>query len=113
MSYGHVDQDRMLNATQRLDEATDQIEQSNAILEDTVGVEMDSLQELRRQREVISSDKDTLDKVNIDLDTSNKTLKGMLRRAITNKIFLCVIIIVFLVIIGLVIYFGFFFFKKD
>lgn len=110
MSTGNDDQDRMMQNTQRLDDATLDLEESNAILEDTIGVEMDSLQELRRQREVIEKSNDRLTNIDGNVQKADKTLSGMLRRAITNKIFLCIIVLIFIVIIGVVIYLGFFVF---
>ncbi|EKE42900.1 hypothetical protein ENUP19_0320G0004 [Entamoeba nuttalli] len=110
--YDNSHQDRMLNATQKLEDATFDIEMSNAILEDTISTEMDSVQELKRQREVLEDDNRKLDRIDGHLDESNKTLKRMLYRAITNKIFLIIMAIVFLIIIGVVIYLGFFVFKK-
>ena len=101
--FGQTDQDRMSNLTLQLDDATLDLQNANAILDDTIGVEMDALNELRRQREVLENDKDKLDRTNSHLDVGEKTLKGMLHRAICNKIFLIIIVLVLVLIIALII----------
>ena len=112
-NFGQTDQERMLGLTEQLDEATLDLQNANAILDDTIGVEMDALQELRRQKEVLEKDKDSLDRTNNQLDIGDKTLKGMLYRAICNKIFLFLVAVILIIIIGVVIFLGFFVFGKD
>ena len=109
--YGESDRERMSNITMQLDYATNDLEMTNAILEDTLSTEMDSLQELRRQREVLENANSSLDRTNNELDKGDKTLKDMLYRAICNKIFLIIMALVLVVIIGVVVFVGFFAFK--
>ena len=98
------DQERMSNLTTQLDDATLDLQNANALIDDTINLEMDSLQELRRQKEVLEKDKDSLDRTNTHLDVGEKTLKNMLTRAICNKIFLiCVAVILVIVILIIII----------
>lgn len=99
---------KLMSATDKLNGATFELERSNAILDETISIQMDSLNELKRNREVLESDNAKLDSVSANLNMANRTLKNMLRRAITNKILLAVIAFIILIIILTLVYYRLF-----
>ncbi|ELP85398.1 hypothetical protein EIN_086800 [Entamoeba invadens IP1] len=81
----------MTESTNKLEKATQYIEESNNTLDDIVTLEMDSLSDLEQQKEILQKDKDILDAINNDLDTSNTYLKKMWMRVLSNKLIICLV----------------------
>lgn len=98
----------LLQGTESLNNASQSIERSQRIAEETDQIGTDIIEELGQQREQLDRTKSRLENTGENLSRSRKILRAMSRRLMTNKLLLAVIILMELGILGAVIYLKFF-----
>lgn len=94
-------QDILRNINQRVDRTEVICRESEVIGTETLG-------ELANQRESLRRTNERITEANRDLDSTNKNLRYIYLKIATNKILLCLIIVMELVIIALQLYLKFF-----
>ncbi|ELT95070.1 hypothetical protein CAPTEDRAFT_161960 [Capitella teleta] len=99
---------RLMQGSQILQGTTDSISRSHQIAAETDMVATDVIDELGTQRESLIRTRDRLHETDENLSKSNKILKGMAKRVMTNKMILVVIILLEMAILGGVVYWKFF-----
>jgi vesicle transport through interaction with t-SNAREs protein 1 len=97
-------QDRYADTTQKLASHSELIRESTRSVEATIGVAQDAMVELDRQGSVIDHAGSRLGDVDANLSRAGRILRGMVRRAMTNKLIMVVIILVLLAGIALTVY---------
>jgi vesicle transport through interaction with t-SNAREs protein 1 len=97
--------ERILQATSRLDQTGDRIREGKRTLLDTEELGVSILQDLHRQRDVISSARETIHGADDTLSKSRKILSNMGRRILQNKLLMYGIIGMLVLAIALVAYF--------
>ncbi|QIW97680.1 hypothetical protein AMS68_003198 [Peltaster fructicola] len=90
---------QLLSGTDRLERSSGRLRESQRIALETEDVGRNTLADLARQRETIENTHRTLLESEGYTDTSNKTLRGMARRMVTNKIVTIAIITVLVILI--------------
>lgn len=98
----------LLQGTESLNNATQSIERSKRIANETEQIGTDIIEELGEQREQLDRTRNRLVDTGENLSRSRKILRAMSRRLVTNKLLLGVIILMELAILGGVIYLKFF-----
>ncbi|KAK3713775.1 t-SNARE VTI1 [Vermiconidia calcicola] len=90
---------QLLSGTDRLERSSGRLRESQRVALETEDIGRNTLADLSRQRETIEHTRGTLLESEGYTDRSNKTLKGMARRMITNKIVTIAIITVLVILI--------------
>ncbi|KAK3721804.1 t-SNARE VTI1 [Vermiconidia calcicola] len=90
---------QLLSGTDRLERSSGRLRESQRVVLETEDIGRNTLADLSRQRETIEHTRGTLLESEGYTDRSNKTLKGMARRMITNKIVTIAIITVLVILI--------------
>ncbi|RKP11225.1 t-SNARE [Piptocephalis cylindrospora] len=103
-SLSHDQRDRLLGGTQRLQDSSRRLEESNRLALDTETLGIGILGDLRAQREQIQHTRSTLQEADSYVDRAQRTLKGMARRMVTNRLISIAIILVLVALIILVFY---------
>ncbi|KAM9341626.1 vesicle transport through interaction with t-SNAREs homolog 1B [Symphorus nematophorus] len=98
----------LLQGTEALNNASQSIERSQRIANETEQIGTDIIEELGEQREQLDRTRNRLVNTGENLGRSRKILRAMARRVVTNKLLLGVIIIMELAILGAVVYLKFF-----
>ncbi|XP_052770210.1 vesicle transport through interaction with t-SNAREs homolog 1B-like [Mya arenaria] len=98
---------RLVQGTQSLNRASESIARSHQIAAETDQVGTEIIDELGRQREVLTRTRGRLHDTDDNLGKSRKILKTMAMRVMTNKMILIVVILLELGILGLIVYFRF------
>lgn len=98
----------LLQGTEALNNASQSIERSQRIANETEQIGTDIIEELGEQREQLDRTRNRLVNTGENLGRSRKILRSMARRLVTNKLLLAVIILMELAILGAVIYLKFF-----
>ncbi|XP_070698544.1 vesicle transport through interaction with t-SNAREs homolog 1B [Pempheris klunzingeri] len=98
----------LLQGTEALNNASQSIERSQRIANETEQIGTDIIEELGEQREQLDRTRNRLVNTGENLSRSRKILRAMSRRLMTNKLLLGVIILMELAILGAVIYLKFF-----
>lgn len=98
---------RLLQGVASLNRTSESIARSHQIAAETDQVGTEIIDELGRQREVLVRTKDRLHDTDANLGKSNKILKTMAMRVMTNKMILIVIMLIELGILGGGIYWKF------
>ncbi|KAH3850852.1 vesicle transport through interaction with t-SNAREs homolog 1B-like isoform X1 [Dreissena polymorpha] len=98
---------RLIQGTQSLNRTSESIARSQQIAAETDQVGVEIIDELGRQREVLTRTKGRLQDTDAELGKSRKILKTMAMRIMTNKMILIVIILLELGILGLIVYLRF------
>ncbi|XP_051244255.1 vesicle transport through interaction with t-SNAREs homolog 1B [Dicentrarchus labrax] len=98
----------LLQGTDSLNNASQSIERSQRIANETEQIGTDIIEELGEQREQLDRTRNRLVNTGENLSRSRKILRAMARRLVTNKLLLGVIILMELAILGAVIYLKFF-----
>uniref|UniRef100_A0A671YJ95 Vesicle transport through interaction with t-SNAREs 1B n=1 Tax=Sparus aurata TaxID=8175 RepID=A0A671YJ95_SPAAU len=98
----------LLQGTDSLNSASQSIERSQRIANETEQIGTDIIEELGEQREQLDRTRNRLVNTGENLSRSRKILRAMSRRLVTNKLLLGVIILMELAILGGVIYVKFF-----
>uniref|UniRef100_W5NA16 Vesicle transport through interaction with t-SNAREs 1B n=1 Tax=Lepisosteus oculatus TaxID=7918 RepID=W5NA16_LEPOC len=98
----------LLQGTESLNRATQSLERSHGIAAETDQVGTDIIEELGEQRDQLDRTRDRLVHTGENLSRSQKILRSMSRRLMTNKLLLSVIILMELGILGAVVYLKFF-----
>lgn len=103
-SLSHDQRDRLLGGTQRLQDSSRRLEEANRMALDTETLGIGILGDLRAQREQIQHTRSTLNEADSYVDRAQRTLKGMARRMVTNRLISIAIILVLVALIILVFY---------
>lgn len=90
-----------------LRDVNERVNRAEVICRESEGIATDTLGELSQQRESLARTRDRLTDANRELDSTNKNLKRIHLRLATNKLLLCSIILMEVVIIGLQLYLKF------
>ncbi|TKS87110.1 Vesicle transport through interaction with t-SNAREs -like protein 1B [Collichthys lucidus] len=98
----------LLQGTESLNNASQSIERSQRIANETEQIGTDIIEELGEQREQLDRTRNRLVNTGENLSRSRKILRAMARRVVTNKLLLGVIILMELAILGAVVYLKFF-----
>ncbi|KAM6968677.1 vesicle transport through interaction with t-SNAREs homolog 1B [Tautogolabrus adspersus] len=98
----------LLQGTEALNNASQSIERSQRIANETEQIGTDIIEELGEQREQLDRTRNRLVHTGENLGRTRKILRSMARRLVTNKLLLAVIILMELAILGAVIYLKFF-----
>ncbi|KAG8013123.1 Vesicle transport through interaction with t-SNAREs-like protein 1B [Nibea albiflora] len=98
----------LLQGTESLNNASQSIERSQRIANETEQIGTDIIEELGEQREQLDRTRNRLVNTGENLSRSRKILRAMARRLVTNKLLLGVIILMELAILGAVVYLKFF-----
>nr|XP_046269389.1 vesicle transport through interaction with t-SNAREs homolog 1B [Scatophagus argus] len=98
----------LLQGTESLNNASQSIERSQRIANETEQIGTDIIEELGEQREQLDRTRNRLVNTGENLSRSRKILRSMSRKLMTNKLLLGVIILMELAILGAVIYLKFF-----
>lgn len=96
---------RVLQSTSKLNDTSARLDHIMRLNAENEQMGADVLNNLQLQREQIIRSKENLDATNTSLTRSNRTIGRMMRRVITNKIIIAIIILVLLAAIGLILYF--------
>ncbi|BFZ06934.1 hypothetical protein BsWGS_09973 [Bradybaena similaris] len=99
---------KLLQGHQSLQRASDSIARSHQIAAETDQIGVEIIDELGEQRETLLRTKGRLEETDANLGKSRLILKGMAKRMMTNKLILCVIILIELGILAGVVYWKFF-----
>lgn len=86
---------------------TAKLEQAQGILSETEDIGINVIDTMQQQRESILRSTAKAESTNALTDVARGILRGMQRSAITNKFLLAGIILVLLLAIGVVVYFGY------
>ena len=85
----------------------DSVNRSEALCRETETIAQETLGELAHQRDALGRTRDRIIEANTELDSTNKDLKYLHRRIVSNKLLLCSIILMEVIIIGLQLYLKF------
>jgi len=83
------------------------VNRAEIICRESETIAQDTLGELANQRDALTRTRDRVTGANEELDVTNKNLKYIYMRTVTNKVLLCSIILMELIIIGLQLYLKF------
>lgn len=83
------------------------VTRSEVICRESETIAKETLEELAHQRESLGRTRDRILDANTELNSTNKNLKYMHLRIVTNKLLLCSIILMEVIIIGLQLYLKF------
>lgn len=95
---------RLLAGTQRLEDSSRRLQESQRVAIETETIGAGILTDLHSQREQIVNTRNTLMEADSYVDKSMRTLKGMARRIMTNKIITAAIIAILILLILFVLY---------
>ncbi|TRY86816.1 hypothetical protein DNTS_020535 [Danionella cerebrum] len=98
----------LIQGTESLNNASKSIERSQQIAAETDRIGTDIIEELGEQRDQLDRTRDRLVNTGENLSRSRKIMRAMLRRVVTNKLLLSIIIIMELAILAGVVYLKFF-----
>lgn len=98
----------LLQGTESLNNASQSIERSQRLANETEQIGTEIIEELGEQREQLDRTRNRLVNTGENLSRSRKILRAMSRRLVTNKLLLGVIILMELAILGAVVYLKFF-----
>ncbi|CAG12315.1 unnamed protein product [Tetraodon nigroviridis] len=110
-SKGHISRSQralLLQGTEARNNASQSIERSQRIANETEQIGTDIIEELGEQREQLDRTRGRLVNTGENLSRSRKILRSISRRLVTNKLLLAVIILMELAILGAVVYLKFF-----
>jgi vesicle transport through interaction with t-SNAREs protein 1 len=99
---------RLLNGTERLQESSKRLENAHRVALETEQIGANTLGTLMEQREQILRTRDTLSTADGFIATSQRLLKGMQRRMLTNKLITGAVIVCLCLLIILVIWLKYF-----
>jgi len=99
---------RLLNGTERLQESSKRLENAHRVALETEQIGANTLGTLMEQREQILRTRDTLSTADSFIATSQRILKGMQRRMLTNKLITAAVIVALILLILLVIWLKYF-----
>lgn len=85
----------------------DRVNRAEGICRESEVIATDTLDELAHQRETLTRTRGRITDANVELNSTNKALKSIHRRLASNKLLLCAIILMELVIIGCQLYLKF------
>lgn len=85
----------------------ERVSRAEVICRESETIAQDTLGELAHQRDALSRTRDRVTDANRDLDATNTNLKHIYLKTVTNKILLCSIIFMEMVIIGVQLYLKF------
>jgi len=97
---------RLLDNTDRIERQGKRLEQGYKTVLETERIGADVLSDLHSQRETIQRSRQRLRETNENLGKSSRTLSGMMRRIVQNRILLVVLAITMVFVIGVAIYFA-------
>lgn len=103
-SSSQAQRDRMLTATQRLEESNARLQHGKVLLAATEDMGANVLSNLHSQRETIVRASDRLHDTDADISKARTILSGMARRMMQNKLIMLAIMAVLIVAIVLIIY---------
>ncbi|KAL7753970.1 t-SNARE VTI1 [Sorochytrium milnesiophthora] len=95
---------RLVQGTERLNQASNRLMESHRIALETEQTGIATLQELRRQREQIEHTRNTLREADSNVDRATRTLRSMARRLATNKLLTAAIIVILVLLILMTLY---------
>ncbi|CAH2327757.1 vesicle transport through interaction with t-SNAREs homolog 1B [Pelobates cultripes] len=98
----------LIQGTQSLIRTSDSIARSHHLAAETDAIGTDIIEELGQQREQLDRTKGRLVNTNENLSRSQKILRSMSRKIVTNKLLMSIIIILELAILGGLVYYKFF-----
>lgn len=104
-SSSQAQRDRMLTATQRLEQSNDRLQQGKKLLVETEELGTGILSNLSAQRESIVHARDTLHGADDNITKARKILSNMSKRMMQNKLIMLGIIAFLILAIALIIYF--------
>uniref|UniRef100_H3DMU8 Vesicle transport through interaction with t-SNAREs 1B n=1 Tax=Tetraodon nigroviridis TaxID=99883 RepID=H3DMU8_TETNG len=107
-SKGRSQRALLLQGTEARNNASQSIERSQRIANETEQIGTDIIEELGEQREQLDRTRGRLVNTGENLSRSRKILRSISRRLVTNKLLLAVIILMELAILGAVVYLKFF-----
>lgn len=97
----------LLQGTESLNRATQSIERSHKIATETDQIGSDIIEELGEQRDQLERTKSRLVNTSENLSKSRKILRSMSRKVVTNKLLLCIIILLEVAILAGLVYYKF------
>jgi len=100
--------ERLLSATEKLERSNTDLQHSIATAEETMGIGIEVMENLERQKGVMMGIRGKLGNINENLGKASRIMRIMARRVVTNKLIMAIIILVLLLAICLIIYFKFF-----
>eukprot|EP01116_Phalansterium_solitarium_P013893 TRINITY_DN31347_c0_g1_i1.p1 TRINITY_DN31347_c0_g1~~TRINITY_DN31347_c0_g1_i1.p1 ORF type:complete len:242 (-),score=69.75 TRINITY_DN31347_c0_g1_i1:721-1446(-) len=100
---------RLLQTTERAKKSKEELREVLALAEETVGVGVEALENLDRQKEVMYRIRQNLQGTMDKLAKARTVLRSMAVRAMGNKLIMAVIILALLIVFALIIYFKWFF----
>ena len=104
---GATDQrSRLLDNSERLERSNRRLDEGMKLCAETEEIGQDILNNLHRDREVMTQTRDRLRGTNANLHKSSRVLTAMMRRLIQNRILLVLVCLVMLTAIGVAIYFA-------
>lgn len=104
---GGDDRARLLAVTEKLDSSTARIKAAQEMCYEAEEIGSSILTDLSSQSDQMRKMKGTVDHMNLDLNTSRRVLRSMGRRALANKMLMCLIIFILIGLIILIIYLAF------
>jgi len=105
MAAAAMDQrEHLLKSTDKLDKSTIELKQTLSVAEETVGVGVEVMENLDRQRDQMLRMRETLRGVQEQIGKAQRIMRAMAKRVITNKLIMAVIVLVLLGAIALIVY---------
>jgi len=104
MSASLDQRERLLNATEKLDNSTNLIKQSQATANETVEVGVEIMENLDKQKRQMVGMRENLSGIEEQLSKAKVILQKMARRVVTNKLIMAGIVLVLFLGIGIVVY---------
>eukprot|EP01028_Stygiella_incarcerata_P004214 TRINITY_DN189_c0_g1_i1.p3 TRINITY_DN189_c0_g1~~TRINITY_DN189_c0_g1_i1.p3 ORF type:complete len:230 (-),score=81.73 TRINITY_DN189_c0_g1_i1:1088-1777(-) len=98
---------RLLASTDRAQRGTEKIREARRIAAETEDIGASTMVELEAQRETIKRAHDHVEGTSANVGRSRRILTTMARRVVTNKIIMCLIILVLIGAIAMIVYFEF------
>jgi vesicle transport through interaction with t-SNAREs 1 len=98
---------RLLASTDRAQRGTEKIREARRIAAETEDIGATTMVDLEAQRETIKRAHDHVEGTSANVGRSRRILTTMARRVVTNKIIMCLIILVLLGAIAMIVYFEF------
>jgi len=96
--------ERLINANDRLEKSSFELEETQRVALDTMDVGVQILTDLDEHTQKMRKMKDDLSEIDDSLGKAKRIMKSMARRAIANKMILVIIALVLVAAIGIVIY---------
>lgn len=93
--------------TEILRGVNDRVNRAEVICRESETIAQETLGELAHQRESLGRTRDRLAETNTELDSTNKNLRYIHFKILTNKLLLCSVILMEMIIIGLQLYLKF------